>query len=200
MAELEQSLVSRETELREAREAAELSELQLHQGEDELEQYFFKARAGDQLAQAQMEQLQWAQSLMVRLDPDVLPIAPYPRRSRWKCCQSCLPRCQIPACKPRRCSAPMPPACKGRASCWSGPGAPRNSSPPAYQRMGCLIASTGIRFSAIGFRSSRGVLRPRATCLLTSAVCWCSTGALKGTSCHIGHNPCQQNRWRKLKI
>jgi hypothetical protein len=40
VAELDQSLVSRETELREAREAAELSELQLHQGEDELEQYF----------------------------------------------------------------------------------------------------------------------------------------------------------------
>ena len=119
MAELEQSLVSRETELREAREAAELSVLQLHQGEDELEQYFFKARAGDQLAQAQMEQLQWAQSLMVRLDPDLLPIAPYPRRSRRKCCQSCLPRCQIPASKPSRCSARMPPARPLHTSAWA---------------------------------------------------------------------------------
>jgi len=52
--------------------------LQLHQAEDELEQYFLKARASDQLAQAQLEQLQRAQSLMVRLNPDVLPNAPYP--------------------------------------------------------------------------------------------------------------------------
>ena len=52
--------------------------LQLHQGEDQLEQYFFKARASDQLAQAQLEQLQRAQSLMVRLNPNVLPNAPYP--------------------------------------------------------------------------------------------------------------------------
>jgi hypothetical protein len=78
VAELEQSLASRETELREAREAAELSVLQLHQAEDELEQYFLKARASGQLAQAQLEQLQRAQALMVRLNPDVLPNAPYP--------------------------------------------------------------------------------------------------------------------------
>jgi hypothetical protein len=51
---------------------------QLHQAQEELEHYFLKARAGDQLAQSQMEQLQRAQSLMVRLNPDVLPNAPYP--------------------------------------------------------------------------------------------------------------------------
>jgi len=40
-AELEQRLVSRDMELREAREAAELSMLQLHQVQEDLEQYFF---------------------------------------------------------------------------------------------------------------------------------------------------------------
>jgi hypothetical protein len=78
LAELEQRLNSRDTELREAREAAELSLLQLHQVEEELEHYFLKACAGDQLAQAQLEQLQRAQRLLVRLNPDVLPNAPYP--------------------------------------------------------------------------------------------------------------------------
>jgi hypothetical protein len=78
LAELEQRLNSRDTELREAREAAELSFLQLHQVQEELEHYFLKACAGDQLAQAQLEQLQRAQRLLVRLNPDVLPNAPYP--------------------------------------------------------------------------------------------------------------------------
>jgi hypothetical protein len=67
-----------ENQLSEAREEAELTLLQLHQAQEELEHYFLKARAGDQLAQAQMEQLQRAQSLLVRLNPDVLPSAPYP--------------------------------------------------------------------------------------------------------------------------
>jgi hypothetical protein len=78
MAELEQGLASRDTQLRQAREEAEMTFEQLHQAQEELEHYFLKARAGDQLAQAQMEQLQRAQSLLVRLNPDVLPSAPYP--------------------------------------------------------------------------------------------------------------------------
>ena len=77
-AELEQGLASRDTQLRQAREEAEMTFEQLHQAQEELEHYFLKARAGDQLAQSQMEQLQRAQSLMVRLNPDVLPNAPYP--------------------------------------------------------------------------------------------------------------------------
>ena len=78
-AELEQGLASMETELRQAREEAEMTFEQLHQAQEELEHYFLKARAGDQLAQSQMEQLQRAQSLMVRLNPDVLPKDPYPQ-------------------------------------------------------------------------------------------------------------------------
>jgi hypothetical protein len=78
LAELEQGLASRDTQLRQAREEAEMTFEQLHQAQEELEHYFLKARAGDQLAQAQMEQLQRAQSLLVRLNPDVLPSAPYP--------------------------------------------------------------------------------------------------------------------------
>jgi hypothetical protein len=75
--ELEQGLASRDMQLRQAREEAEMTFEQLHQAQEELEHYFLKARAGDQLAQAQLEQLQRAQSLMVRLNPDVLPNAPY---------------------------------------------------------------------------------------------------------------------------
>ena len=45
--------------------------------EDELEQFFLKARASDQLAQAQLEQLQRAQALMVRLHPEDLPAGRY---------------------------------------------------------------------------------------------------------------------------
>jgi len=77
-AELEQGLASSESQLRQAREEAEMTFEQLHQAQEELEHYFLKARAGDQLAQAQIEQLQRAQSLMVRLNPDVLPNDPYP--------------------------------------------------------------------------------------------------------------------------
>ncbi|MCX5947138.1 MAG: hypothetical protein NTY67_02770, partial [Cyanobacteria bacterium] len=78
LAELEQRLACRDTELLEAREEAQLSFLQLHQVQEELEHYFLKARASEQLAQAQLEQLQRAQGLMVRLHPDVLPSASYP--------------------------------------------------------------------------------------------------------------------------
>jgi hypothetical protein len=62
------------------------------------------------------------------LTPTSFPTTPTPRRSRWKFCPSCLPRCQIPPCKPRRCLVPMRPACNGRAPCWSGPGGPRRIS------------------------------------------------------------------------
>ena len=79
LADLEQRLVSRETQLRQAREEADMTFEQLHQAQEELEHYFLKARSGDQLAQAQLELLQRAQSLMVRLNPDVLPTAPYPQ-------------------------------------------------------------------------------------------------------------------------
>ena len=78
MAELEQGLANMDTQLREAREEAGMNMQQLHQAQEELEHYFLKARAGDQLAQAQLEQLQRAQNLMLRLQPDVLPISNYP--------------------------------------------------------------------------------------------------------------------------
>jgi DNA repair exonuclease SbcCD ATPase subunit len=77
LAELEYRLTSKEIEFQEVTEAAELSLLQLHQVQEELENYFLKARASEQLAQAQFEQLQRAQGLMLRLHPDVLPIGPY---------------------------------------------------------------------------------------------------------------------------
>lgn len=51
--------------------------LQLHQVNEELEHYFLQARASDQLAQAQLEQLQRAQRLMVRLNPDVIQDSSY---------------------------------------------------------------------------------------------------------------------------
>jgi hypothetical protein len=78
LAELEHCLASRDKELREAREAADLSLLQLHQVQEELEHYFLSARASNQLAQAQYEQLQRARRLIVRFHPDVLPTVPYP--------------------------------------------------------------------------------------------------------------------------
>jgi hypothetical protein len=80
LAELEHCLASRDKELREAKEAADLSLLQLHQVQEELENYFLSSRASNQLAQAQFEQLQRARRLMLRLQPDVLPPSvPYPR-------------------------------------------------------------------------------------------------------------------------
>ena len=77
LAELEDCLASRDSELQVVSEAAERSLLQLHQVQEELEHYFLKARASDQLAQAQYEQLQRAQRLIVRLQPDVIPPIPY---------------------------------------------------------------------------------------------------------------------------
>jgi hypothetical protein len=78
MAELEQGLANMDTQLRKAQEEAGMNMQQLHQAQEELEHYFLKARAGDQLAQAQLEQLQRAQNLMLRLQPDVLPISNHP--------------------------------------------------------------------------------------------------------------------------
>jgi len=77
LAELEQRLATSGSQLQEAREAAELTVLQLHKLQEELEHHFLNARSRDQLAQAQFEQLQRAQRLMVRLHPDVLSTAPY---------------------------------------------------------------------------------------------------------------------------
>ena len=70
--ELEHRLASRDMELRESRKESESFMLQLHQTQEELEHHFLKARASDQLAQAQLEQLQRAQALMVRFHPGVL--------------------------------------------------------------------------------------------------------------------------------
>lgn len=78
LAELEQRLANRDTDLKEAREAEELSLLQLQQGQEELELYFLKARASDQLVQAQFVQLQRAQDLMLRLQSEVIPSSPCP--------------------------------------------------------------------------------------------------------------------------
>ena len=78
LAEANQKLEQQDTSLQEAREEAELTLLQLHQVQEELEHYFLKVRASEHLAQAQMEQLQRAQGLLLRLHPNVLPIAPYP--------------------------------------------------------------------------------------------------------------------------
>jgi uncharacterized protein YdaU (DUF1376 family) len=80
LAELEHCLASRDKELSEARQTAELTTLQLHQVQVELENYFLSSRASNQLAQAQFEQLQRARRLMLRLQPDVLPPSVlYPR-------------------------------------------------------------------------------------------------------------------------
>ena len=76
--DLEQRLACMVSELRNVREEAQLTLLHLHQAQEELEHYFLKSRASDQLAQAQVEQLQRAQAIMVRLHPAVLPADPLP--------------------------------------------------------------------------------------------------------------------------
>ena len=57
-------------EKEEAREEAELTLLQLHQVQEELEHYFLKSRGADQLAAAQQDQLLRAQTLMAKLLPE----------------------------------------------------------------------------------------------------------------------------------
>jgi hypothetical protein len=78
LAGLEERLASCHAELRDVSETAELTVLQLNQVQEELERFFLKARASDRLAQAQFEQMQRAQRLMLRLHPDVLPTPPNP--------------------------------------------------------------------------------------------------------------------------
>ena len=73
-----QLIEARENQLSEAREEAELTLLQLHQVQEELEHYFMRSLASDQLVQTQFEQLQRAQRLMLRLHPAVVPTAPFP--------------------------------------------------------------------------------------------------------------------------
>ena len=60
---------------KEAREEAELTLLQLHQVQEELEHYFLKSRAVDQLAAVQQDQLLRAQALMARLLPEASTLA-----------------------------------------------------------------------------------------------------------------------------
>ena len=59
----------RDSELKDAREEAELTLLQLHQVQEELEYYFLRSRDGEELAAAQQYQLSRAQTLMGRLLP-----------------------------------------------------------------------------------------------------------------------------------
>jgi hypothetical protein len=56
-----------EAEKRQALEQSDLTLLQIHQLQEELELYFLKARAAHQLAEAQQQQLHRAQSLIARL-------------------------------------------------------------------------------------------------------------------------------------
>jgi len=54
-------------DLREARDDGELTLLQLHQVQEELERYFLQTRAGTQLVEAQADQLKRAKRLMTKL-------------------------------------------------------------------------------------------------------------------------------------
>ena len=74
----DQLIEARDNQLSEAREEAELTLLQLHQVQEELEHYFQRSLASDQLVQTQFEQLQRAQRLMLRLHPEIVPTAPFP--------------------------------------------------------------------------------------------------------------------------
>ena len=83
VAELKQQLEATQQQLKEtstnlsqkseqatnASEETELTLLQLHQVQEELEHYFLRSRDGDQLVEAQQHQLARAQSLMGRLLP-----------------------------------------------------------------------------------------------------------------------------------
>ena len=67
LANLEQQLHSRTSELHDAREDAELTLLQLHQVQEELERYFLHSQAGIQLVEAQADQLNHAKRLLATL-------------------------------------------------------------------------------------------------------------------------------------
>jgi len=71
LSDLEQLQSSKIKALGEAQEENELILLQLHQVQEELEHYFLQSRAGDELAQAQKQQLQRAQALIARLLPNL---------------------------------------------------------------------------------------------------------------------------------
>ena len=69
----ERDAQAQEVEL--TRKESELSLLQLHQVQEELEQYFLKSRGADQLAAAQQDQLLRAEALMARLLPGAAILA-----------------------------------------------------------------------------------------------------------------------------
>ena len=62
-------------EKREAVEESELTLLQLHQVQEELEHYFLKSRGADQLTAAQQDQLLRAKVLMARILPESATLA-----------------------------------------------------------------------------------------------------------------------------
>jgi chromosome segregation ATPase len=64
---LKQQLQIRDRDLQNAREDADLTQLQLHQVQEELERYFVQSRAGSQLMEAQADQLNRAKRLMAKL-------------------------------------------------------------------------------------------------------------------------------------
>lgn len=76
---LERQLAERERALQEKDKESELILLQLHQVQEELENQFLRARAGEQLVAAQQEQLQRVQGLMARLQNDGSPAVSLPQ-------------------------------------------------------------------------------------------------------------------------
>ena len=67
VADLAQQLQNSDRDLQNAREDAELTLMQLHQVQEELERYFLQSRAGSQLLEAQTDQLNRAKRLMAKL-------------------------------------------------------------------------------------------------------------------------------------
>ena len=65
--QLEQQLHNRDRDLQQTRDEAELTLLQLHQVQEELERYFLQSRAGSQLVEAQADQLNRAKRLLSKL-------------------------------------------------------------------------------------------------------------------------------------
>ena len=96
MADLQQQLSSQAEALTEAREEADLTLLQLHQVQEELERYFLRSRAGDQLVAAQAEQNGRAFALLGRMlqltttsgpwrsEPQLAPPSSLSKRSRLR--------------------------------------------------------------------------------------------------------------------
>ena len=67
MDHLEQQLLNRDRDLQQTREEAELTLLQLHQVQEELERYFLQTRAGNQLVESQTDPLHRVKHLMAKL-------------------------------------------------------------------------------------------------------------------------------------